>query len=159
MKTHLLLALAGLTISLVLPAFAQQTDTVDPQLAHQIRALIKQCEEAYNKQDAAAVAAFFSQDSEWHTPEGVFKGPQAIQQRLETFHFGRWHLKNESITVDQVNQVGFMIAATGKWSNTVQENGASAIACEGLFTTMFFLEGDALKISYSSYALTSPKGN
>ena len=80
-----------------------------------------------------------------------------ISTLWQGFHFGRWHLKNEAITVDRVDIVGFLVAATGRWSNTVRENGGSVMACNGLFTTMFDREGDTWKISYSSYTLVSPK--
>lgn len=156
MKIHVLFALAGLIIGFAAPAFAQEGDTVDPQIAQQIRALTKQCEQAYNKHDAAAVASFFSEDAEWKTPEGSFEGRQAIQDRLQTYHFGRWHLKNEVITVDRVDTVGFLVAATGSWSNTVQESGGNVTACNGHFTSFFARDGDTWKVRYSSYDLASP---
>jgi hypothetical protein len=37
MKTHLLLAFVGLATGSVLPALAQQKDTVDPKIEHQTR--------------------------------------------------------------------------------------------------------------------------
>ena len=37
MKTHILLAFVGLATGSVLPAFAQQKDTVDPKIEQQIR--------------------------------------------------------------------------------------------------------------------------
>jgi len=37
MKTHILLAFVGLATGFVLPAFAQQKDTVDPKIEQQIR--------------------------------------------------------------------------------------------------------------------------
>jgi hypothetical protein len=39
MKTRSLLILARLAISFALPSFAQQKETVDPQVAEQVRAL------------------------------------------------------------------------------------------------------------------------
>ena len=74
MKMRLLFALAALAIGLALPTFAQQKDTVDPRIAQQ-RDLIgdpkaigefgdlhRELDEAYNKNDAAAVAALFTED-------------------------------------------------------------------------------------------------
>jgi ketosteroid isomerase-like protein len=46
-----------------LPTFAQQKDTVDPKLAQQIRALAAKFDEAYNKNDAATVAAPYTDDA------------------------------------------------------------------------------------------------
>jgi hypothetical protein len=72
MKMRLLFALAALAIGLALPTFAQQKDTVDPRIAQQ-RDLIgdpkaigefgdlhRELDEAYEKNDAAAVAALFT---------------------------------------------------------------------------------------------------
>jgi hypothetical protein len=55
MKIRLLLALAGFAIGFTVPTFAQQRDTVDPKTAQQIRALAMKDNEAYAKNDAAAV--------------------------------------------------------------------------------------------------------
>jgi len=60
MKVRLLLALVGLAISLPFPTFAQQKDTVDPKIIEQLREEDKNFEEAYNKHDAAALAAFYT---------------------------------------------------------------------------------------------------
>ena len=46
MKIRLLLTLAGLAISFALPAFAQQTNTPDPQVRQQYVALAKKFDEA-----------------------------------------------------------------------------------------------------------------
>ena len=57
MKIRLLLALAGLAIGFALPTFAQQTSTPDPQLRQALDDLFKRETEAYNNNDAAAIAA------------------------------------------------------------------------------------------------------
>ena len=57
MKNRLAVALAALAFGFVLPTFAQQKDTVDPQIAEQIRALAVKYDEAINKYDVAAVPA------------------------------------------------------------------------------------------------------
>jgi hypothetical protein len=55
-EIRLVVALVGLAISFALLAFAQQKDTVDPQLLEQINATIsKKYDEAVNNNDAAAV--------------------------------------------------------------------------------------------------------
>jgi hypothetical protein len=46
-----------LAIGFVSPTFAQQEDKVDPQIAVQIRALAFKYDAAFNRNDAAAVAA------------------------------------------------------------------------------------------------------
>jgi hypothetical protein len=58
-----LMALIGLAISFALPAFAQQTSTPDPQITEKIRAISKAYDEAVSNNDAAAVAALFTEDA------------------------------------------------------------------------------------------------
>jgi hypothetical protein len=50
-------ALVGLAISFALPIFAQQKETVDPQLREALLALAKKFEGAWNNNDADALAA------------------------------------------------------------------------------------------------------
>jgi hypothetical protein len=65
MKIRLAAALLTLAISFAAPTFGQQKDTADPQTAQQIRALRIKFDEAFNRNDAAAVAALYAED----TPE------------------------------------------------------------------------------------------
>jgi hypothetical protein len=57
MKIRLVVALVGIVICIALPAFAQQKDAVDPQVAEQLSALSKKTDEALNSGDAAALGA------------------------------------------------------------------------------------------------------
>jgi hypothetical protein len=59
-----LLALAGLAISFAVPTFAQQkAPTLSEQDSQQISALAKKYDEADNNNDAAALAALFTEDA------------------------------------------------------------------------------------------------
>ena len=60
MKIHLLLALVGSAFGFVMPVFAQEQNTVDPEVRQQIEAVHMKFYEAYNKHDAAAIAALFT---------------------------------------------------------------------------------------------------
>ena len=62
MKIRLVVALVGLAISFALPTFAQQTNTPDPQLRQKLIAAIKKHTDALDKNDAAAVAANFTEE-------------------------------------------------------------------------------------------------
>jgi hypothetical protein len=55
MKIRLMVALACFAIGFALPTFAQ--DTVDPQVAEQVRALASEYDQAFNKNDATALGA------------------------------------------------------------------------------------------------------
>jgi uncharacterized protein (TIGR02246 family) len=48
---------------LCVPALAQEQNTVDPEVRQQIEAVATQFVEAYNKHDAAAVAALYTEDA------------------------------------------------------------------------------------------------
>ena len=81
MKICLLLALLGLAISFAL--LAQQTNTPDPQLRQRYIALVKKYDDALNKNDAAAVAALFTEDAVFVTPGGILSGREAIEKRYQ----------------------------------------------------------------------------
>ena len=63
MKTRLLFALVGLAIGFALPVLAQEQNTVDPELRQQIEAVLMKFDDAYNKHDAAATPALYTQDA------------------------------------------------------------------------------------------------
>jgi ketosteroid isomerase-like protein len=88
MKTRLLGALVGLAISLALPTFAQQKETVDPKIIEQLDALGKKFDEAFNNNDAAAVAALFTEDAIWVVDTGPLYGRQAIEKQVAEWFKG-----------------------------------------------------------------------
>jgi ketosteroid isomerase-like protein len=83
MKILLPVALVGLAISFTVPTLAQQKDTVDPKIDQQIRALAMKYDEAYNRQDPAAVAALYTEDAVLQSPHGPFRGRQAIEKIMQ----------------------------------------------------------------------------
>jgi hypothetical protein len=62
MKMRLLPTLVGLAINFAVPAFAQEKDTVNPQTTQKILAVGKAWDEAENNNDAAPIAALFTED-------------------------------------------------------------------------------------------------
>ena len=93
MKISLLVALGELAIGLTVPVVAQQKDAVDRQTVHQrdllgipkalgeFGELGLKLDEAYNKNDASAVAALFTEDGVLVVQDGMFCGRQAIEKR------------------------------------------------------------------------------
>jgi ketosteroid isomerase-like protein len=63
MKMRLLLALVGLTIGFVVPVFAQEKEEVNPRILAAIQANDKAYDDAFNKHDAAGIAALFSENA------------------------------------------------------------------------------------------------
>ena len=46
-----------------MPTFAQEQNTVDPEVRQQIEAVLMKLGEAYNKHDAAAITALYTQNA------------------------------------------------------------------------------------------------
>jgi len=63
MRTRLPLALLGFALSFALPTYAQQTNTPDPKLRERLISRFKALTDALDKNDAAAVAANFTEDA------------------------------------------------------------------------------------------------
>jgi ketosteroid isomerase-like protein len=85
MKLSLLSVLARLAIGFAVPAFAQEQNTVDPEVRQQIEALIAKQDEAFNKKDAAGCTAEYTQDAievwSWESAGGAAISRQAIEIR------------------------------------------------------------------------------
>ena len=79
MKTRFV-PLVGLAISFALPTYAQQKEVADPQPTQNIAAILKAFSEAHMNNDAAAIAALFTRDAVFVTPEGPITGRQALQK-------------------------------------------------------------------------------
>ena len=82
MRIRSAVALLGLTISFALPTSAQEKGAVDPETRQEIEAVAKQSTEAYNKHDAAALAAIYTQDAvrSGDIPAGLVVGREAIEK-------------------------------------------------------------------------------
>src|ERR1700730_9861552 len=94
MKMRLLGALVGLAISFALPTFGQQKEKVDPKVIEQLNAISKKFDEAVNNNDAAAVAALFTEDAIFVTDTiGPIYGRQAVEKQFAEWFKG-WHHSN-----------------------------------------------------------------
>jgi ketosteroid isomerase-like protein len=132
MKIRLLFALVGLAISFALPTFAQQKETVDPQTNQKILAIGKAYDEGENANDAAAIAALFTEDAVFVTDRGPVNGRQAIE-KLYTDLCKGWHPKNHITKFDGnaphlIATAGNELWATGEWSETGQGETGGPIA-------------------------------
>ena len=100
MKIHLSLALVGLAISFALPTLGQQTNTPDPQLRQQILAFVEKFDPAFNNNDPASLASFYTDDAVLVVPEGLIYGRKAIAKSW-TDLFGKVRFSNHLTTLDQ----------------------------------------------------------
>jgi uncharacterized protein (TIGR02246 family) len=131
-------------------------DTVDPQIAQQIRERGKKYDEAFNQNDATAVAALFTEDALQVTPEGLYSGRQAIEKRYAEEVFTRSHGNNHVIKTDQVVAIGDEVCSVGEWSCTVQDQSGSTIQVHGYYTDVNFREGDTWKVRISTFNFALP---
>jgi uncharacterized protein (TIGR02246 family) len=156
MKIRLLIALAGLAISFALPTFAQQTSTPDPQLRQRLVARIKTHTDALDKNDAAAVAANFTEDGVLVTPDGTFFGRESIEKYYVDV-FKQVNLSNNLAPVDEdsphiIGTAGNEIWATGKWSVTVKGQNFGPVEAKGYWSVI--REGDDWKIRMLTFNAT-----
>ena len=131
-----------------MPVFAQQTNTPDPQLREKLIAAIKKHTDALDKNDAAAVAANFTEDGIPVTPDGPIFGREAIEKYYAGV-FKQIRLSNNLAPVDHdsphiFGPAGNEMWATGKWSATVKGENFGPVEAKGYWSVI--REGDDLKI-------------
>jgi uncharacterized protein (TIGR02246 family) len=151
-----LLALVGLVISFALPNFAQQTNAPDPQLRQRLVALIKKHTDALDKNDAAAVAAVFTEDGILVTPDGPISGRESIEKYYAGV-FKQVQLSNNLAPVDDdsphiIGTAGNEMWATGKWSATVKGQNFGPVEAKGYWSVI--REGDDWKIRMLTFNQT-----
>ena len=157
MKTRLLGALVGLAISFALPTFAQQTNTSDQQLREQLVQIGKKNDDAWNNNDAAALAAIYTEDAIKVTDQGPIHGRQAIEKWLAQV-FQNFHPKNYISKTDSLRIIGTAdnIAANGEWSMTLQGKNGESIPLKGYWAAIYVREGDDWKCRLDAYNVTPP---
>jgi len=165
MKVRLLLTLVGLAISTAVPAFAQQKDTVDPRTAQQrdllgnanavaeFEALGTKVDEAFNKNDASAVASLFTEDAVLVASDDVYYGRQAIEKRYaDTF-------KQCPITTFssqncyELNAIDNAVSLVRKWWSSFQSQTGPKFE-RGFWSAIYVREGDAWKIRMLTFDVT-----
>jgi uncharacterized protein (TIGR02246 family) len=118
LKTRLFLALVGLAISLALPTFAQEQNAVDPEVRQQIEAVVAKFEDAYNKNDAAAIATLYTADAaevfEKESAGGSACGREAVEQRYAA-HFAS-NPSKLSLKLVEVYAIGDDVCAVSEFS-------------------------------------------
>ena len=153
-----LVALVGLAIDLALPTFAQQTNTPDPQLRQRLFDLIKKHGDAINKNDAAAVAALFTEDAVIVEQEGPTFGRKAIE-KLWADRFQKVHFSDLADTLAEdsphiIGTDGKELWATGGWSATIKGENFGPIQIKGFWSVI--REGDDWKIRMLTSNVTPP---
>jgi hypothetical protein len=82
MKIRSVIALIGLAISFAVPAFAQEQNTVDPEVRQQIEAVLMKLGEAYNKHDGGC----------YHSPIYAERGSSVgLGSKRVVWQVIKWH--------------------------------------------------------------------
>jgi ketosteroid isomerase-like protein len=156
MKIRLMVALVGLASSFALPAFAQQTNTPDPQLHQQFVALFKKFDEVWNSNDHAAWAALFTDDAIEVTDSGPIYGRAALEKNWANL---KLQFSDHIITVDQysphmIDAAGNEVWMNGKYSLTVKGENFGPVEKKGYLSLILVREGDAWKTRMLTWNVT-----
>ena len=156
MKTRLPLALAALAIGFAVPAFAQQKETVDPQLIQKLDTINKKYNEAVNNHDAAAFGALYTEDAIFVTDTGPVYGRKAIEKWYEDGFKGS-QPKNNTFTIDphSVRMLGpDTLTYSGGWSETDKGKNGEDVPIKGYCSVVATRQGDGWKICVLTSNLT-----
>jgi uncharacterized protein (TIGR02246 family) len=150
MKMRLLFALAALVIGLAGRAFALSGNLAeDVKAFDEFNALRMKVGEAFTNNDAAALAALFTEDALLVEPEGVFNGREAIEKALADL-FQRWRPTNFFSEAQKLNAIGNGAWAVGSWWCTLEnENGPAPMM--GYWTEIYVRQGEAWQIRVSTF--------
>jgi|SRR6516225_2454955 len=168
MKFRLLLALVGLAISFALPTFTQQTNAPDLQLRttpdrtrrQHLLALAKKFDDAYDKNDPAALAALFTEDAVLVEQSGPVYGREAIEKHyaelFQKVHFSNWHTTYDEYSPHVIGTAGNEMWETGAWSGTIQGQNFGPMQISGYHSSIAAREGGVWKKRLLTSNVTPP---
>jgi ketosteroid isomerase-like protein len=136
MKIRFLLVLVGLAISFALPIFAQDKAAIPavpnpfqpipagPALVQQLEVINEKMDEAFNKHDAGAVAAFYTENAILSSPRGNASGREnasglpAIEKHYANL-FERFSPSDRATKMNYVYAFGGDLCAMGGSTETI----------------------------------------
>jgi ketosteroid isomerase-like protein len=136
----------------------QETDIADPQITEQLNEHSKKYDAAANNNDAAAIAALYTEDAVFVTDTGPLYGRQAIEKFYADV-LQQWHIKNYVSKVDQdsphiIGTAGNETWRTGEWSYTAQIKGGDSFQLKGHWSSIDTRGGDDWKIRMLTWNIT-----
>jgi ketosteroid isomerase-like protein len=140
-------------------SFAQHNNTTtDPQVTQKVRVLSRAFDDAVNNNDAAAVAALFTEDAVLVSDRGPIHGRKAIENWYSGV-FQALHPRNHIGTPDGNDPhvscfSGDEAWETGEWSETEQARPGRPIQSRGYWSTVYIREGADWKIGMLIYNVT-----
>ena len=130
-----------------MPVFAQQKDAVDPQAVQQrdllgvakalddFGELSLKLDEAFNKNDAASLAALFTEDGVLVAPDRMFNGRQEIEKGYaDTFRRSPFTDFNSRRERRHLNAIDNAVWSAGQWASTLQRQ-TGPVVCVGLLVS------------------------
>ncbi len=134
-------------IGMAVPALGQQNVPRRDQQA--VRDVAQRYMDANNRQDAAGVAALYTEDAIRVTPQGILHGRDAIRKETEDqFKAGGHDL---SINFEVIQPSGSSLWSAGGWDAKIGNQSA-----HGYWANTVVREGDGFKIKYNMYNVTQP---
>ena len=138
-------------IGLAMPAAAQHVSDQDARQAGE--AVVQAFNKASQAKDAAGLAALYSEDATYITPDGPLFGRAAIQKLYEE------ELKSatpEPAKLDRVIMLGDTVRSrTGSWS-AIFHSPNGPVPVKGYWTTTDVRDGNTWKIRVETYNMTMP---
>jgi uncharacterized protein (TIGR02246 family) len=129
--------------------------TPDPQLRQQLDAFNKLYDEAFNKNDAAAMVPLFTEDAVIVSNGGVVEGLRAI----EKYYAAKFENQQESDHLSIADPSSphaiddSTIWASGSW--TVQLKGENSTPFTGYWSAIYSREGNVLKEKMQTWNIAS----
>lgn len=153
------IALLVLVISFGLPVSGQEKDlSIDPQIVQQLRTIGKEFDDAFLKGDAAAMAAYYTEDAVLVSDSGPVYGRQAIEkyyaEQFREVRFVRHDTTDDPTSVRRIGTDGNVIWEDGQWSGTLflQGEDCGPHQVRGYFTSINIREGSSWKVLMSTFS-------
>ena len=127
----------------------------DRGVIEQLGALGQRYHEAYENNDAAALAACYTWDAVIVTPQGPVYGRDAIENWYAD-QFERWHPKSQIDKVDPdslrlIGTPGDAVWMNGEWTRTIQGPSGNSTEVKGYWSSIDVREGDTWKIRLDTF--------
>ena len=158
-RMTLLLSLVGMVMAVAGPsreALAQQTSATGRQDARQaVEAFITKYLNAYNRKDAAGVAALYAEDGFLIPPGPMTTGKQNIEKAWRAvFDTGRTGLRYD---IKQVQAEGNIVWSVGQFTVMAPDETGMLQERQGNFANIYQWDGDGLKFRVHAFNFLPPR--
>ena len=164
MKSYFAAALLGATLLTAVPVMAQQVELTDEQLLGELDAHSQKWDEAFNANDAAAIAALYTEDAVEITNQGPIYGREALQDHYETLlktfkfseHAGARH-RTYMITLDAETSTP-VVLSHGEYSFTASDDKGNSMPLTGYWSAVSVREGGVWKDRMQTWNVAQEAG-